>query len=581
MIQRTATFSTALALGALTFSVLLAVPSAASAQLMAGESDCSTPRRALATFIDNLQDDSRFPEHATRCFDWPGDLPESERVSLAEKLLRTLDQRGHFIDYDAIPDTPEVAEEALRDGRLVPVPRFVDLQLAPGPGGWMVSMDTVRRIEPLYRETFTVDVESFIESLPSWARARVAGRVELWQLIGLLLALLVGWFVRGIVSRVVSTYGVRLLKAQGESAHPELVRGAARPIGTLALTAVVWGIFPLLRFAVRVNQIGHTALRVVAASAGVLLVYRLVDLAADVFARKAEDTDTKLDDQLVPLVRKSTKVLVAVLGIIFVLQNLDIDVASLLTGVSLGGLAFTLAAKDTVANLFGSISIFADQPFQVGDWVVINGHEGIVEEVGMRSTRIRTFYNSVISVPNSIVANAAVDNYGMRKYRRCVTTLGVTYDSSPDQIQAFVEGIRAILKNNELVRQDAYEVHFRDFGASALEIMLYFFFEVSSWTDELRGRQQVFLEIMRLAKRLNVDFAFPTQTLHVETRAKETEIPVRTSAPREELASIVEGFARGGEFANPKSPELTGGYWPTAVTARSEDSVDEDAGGGE
>lgn len=545
---------------------------------MEGQSDCSTPRRAVATFIDNLQEDALHGEEAVRCFDWPGDIAAEERVDAARKLLRILDQRGHFIDYEALPDTAEVEEETLQDGRLIPVPRFRELQLVHGPGGWLISMETVRQIEPLYAETFTVDVEQFREELPEWAKIKIFGRTELWQLIGLLLALILGWIVRGVVTTLVASQSTLLLKARGDFAHPELVKAAARPIGTLALTAVVWGAFPLLRFAVRVNQIGHTALRVVAATAGVLLVYRLVDIGADIFARKAEDTETKLDDQLIPLIRKSTKVLVAVLGIIFVLQNLDIDVASLLTGVSLGGLAFTLAAKDTVANLFGSISIFADQPFQVGDWVIINGHEGIVEEVGMRSTRIRTFYNSVISVPNSIVANAAVDNYGMRKYRRCVTTLGVTYDTTPDQLQAFVEGIRAILQANTFVRQDVYEVHFRDFGASALEIMLYFFFEVGSWTDELRGRQQVFLEIMRLAKELNVDFAFPTQTLHVETRASESEILPRVSPKRDALVSTIESFAKGGARSNPTSSELTQGFWPSSVNVRGND---EEADGGE
>ena len=132
------------------------------------------------------------------------------------------------------------------------------------------------------------------------------------------------------------------------------------------------------------------------------------------------------------------------------------------------------------------------------------------------TTRIRTFYDSVITVPNSIVANVAINNYSLRTYRRQVVTLGVTYDTSPEQIQAFVEGIRAIFQNNPAVRKDAYEVHFRNFGDSALELFLYFFLKVDSFSEELRQRHNLFLEIMRLAKELNVDFAFPTQTVQVE-----------------------------------------------------------------
>jgi MscS family membrane protein len=255
---------------------------------------------------------------------------------------------------------------------------------------------------------------------------------------------------------------------------------------------------------------------------------------------------------------------VVCVGVIFVLQNMDVDVGSLLAGASLGGLAFTLAARDTVANLFGSISIFADHPFQVGDWVVIDGHEGVVEEVGMRSTRIRTFYSSVVTIPNSVVANTAVDNYGMRQYRRCMVTLGVTYDTTPELMRAFVEGIRAILRANPKVRKDAYEVCFRNFNASGLEILVYFFFDTDTWSDELAQRQNVFLEVLRLAEQLGVRFAFPTQTLHIESQStREPRTPTR-QLDEATLAQVVRSFGPGGSASRPEPTHLTDGYLPGA-----------------
>ena len=128
--------------------------------------------------------------------------------------------------------------------------------------------------------------------------------------------------------------------------------------------------------------------------------------------QKAQQTETKLDDQLVPLARRALKIFIVSIGTVFVLQNLNYDVASLIAGLGIGGLAFALAAKDTIANLFGSATIFASRPFQIGDWVVIGGStEGVVESVGFRSTRVRTFYNSLIGIPNAKVADAVVDNY--------------------------------------------------------------------------------------------------------------------------------------------------------------------------
>ncbi len=259
--------------------------------------------------------------------------------------------------------------------------------------------------------------------------------------------------------------------------------------------------------------------------------------------------------------RKTLKVFVVALGFIFVLQNMDVDVGSLIAGASLGGLAFTLAAKDTVANLFGSVSIFADRPFQVGDWVVIEGAEGIVEEVGMRSTRLRTFYGSLVTMPNSKIANATVDNYGMRVYRRTVATLDVTYDTTPEAMEAFCDGIRAILQANPKVRKDYYEVHFTAFAASSLQVMVYFFFKVSSWSEELRERHHVFLEILRLAKGINVEFAFPTQTLHVDSLAQATAPASRTPPSEASLREAVLAFGPGGSASRPAGPHITDGFF--------------------
>ena len=150
----------------------------------------------------------------------------------------------------------------------------------------------------------------------------------------------------------------------------------------------------------------------------------------------------------------------------------------LVSGLGIGGLAVALAAKDTLANFFGSITIFVDRPFRMGDWIRTSAAEGTVEEVGFRSTRIRTFYNSVVSVPNSSLANSEIDNLGMREYRRLKTILNLTYDTSPEQMEAFVEGIKAIVKANSNFRQDYYEIHFHAFGAHSLDVLVYVFFSV-------------------------------------------------------------------------------------------------------
>ncbi|MEM9189902.1 MAG: mechanosensitive ion channel family protein [Myxococcota bacterium] len=542
------------------------------------EADCSTPRRAVLTWLGNLQEDAYRPEVAVRCFDWDGaDIERGEREALAERLKAVLDARGFFVELDDLPDN-ETADgksrvyvlpntRATEEGTTVDVTessRVPELWLVRSGGEWLVSAESVAEIDILYRATFTVDVEGVLDQLPDWMRDKPFLGVAWWQIIGLLLLVGLGFVARVLVAWVVRNWAARLIKRRKENADESFVVKLAAPVGTLALAGVLgWGL-PLLRLGVRFNQVGMSIVRVIAAVSAVIVVYRLVDLVSNVFERRAEGTDTKLDDQLVPLLRRSAKGFVVILGLLFVLQNLSVDVTSLLAIGTVGTLALSLAAKDLAANLFGSISIFTDRPFQVGDWVVVGDVEGTVEEVGMRSTRIRTFYNSLVTLPNSTITVTPVDNYGAREYRRTNVTLNLTYDTTPEQMEAFCDGVRAILQANPNVRKDYYEVHFKAFGASSLDVMLYFFFKVDSWSAELRGRHAVYLEILRLARDLKVEFAYPTQTLHVASVAEAEKVVPASVPSNDELGATVKAFGPEGERARPEPLKISSGYFATS-----------------
>ena len=226
---------------------------------------------------------------------------------------------------------------------------------------------------------------------------------------------------------------------------------------------------------------------------------------------------------------------------LFALQNLGVNVVSLLTGVGLGGLAFALAAKDTAANFFGSLVIFMDRPFKTGDWVVINERSGIVTEIGFRSTRIRTFYGSVITIPNADMANSVIDNMGMRKHRRIDLTLSIEYGTPTEKIEAFIQAILQILKSYDKVMDDDCLVNFLNFGAASLDIRLYFFVDVHELGVEWTLRQNINLDIIRAAEELGIGFAFPTQTLHIETFHRNPDAAESKSA--EELKTIADSYA--------------------------------------
>jgi MscS family membrane protein len=159
--------------------------------------------------------------------------------------------------------------------------------------------------------------------------------------------------------------------------------------------------------------------------------------------------------------------------------------------------------------------VLLDRPFQVGDWVLVGDVEGTVEELGFRSTRIRTFYNSLITLPNSNLIGSAVDNLGARRYRRWSTTIGVVYATPAELLDAFCEGIRELVRRHPYTRRDYYHVYVNDFGPDAVRIMLYVFFDAPDWATELRERHRLAVDIVRLAGELGVSFAFPTRTVHL------------------------------------------------------------------
>ena len=397
-----------------------------------------------------------------------------------------------------------------------------------------------------------------IVAAPTWFTDEYLG-IEVEQYIGFGLLAVIATFVHFALLRVIAILVRRRYSGEDlafwEVERRRLNRGIL--LLTIGITLLVG--FPMLDFDPEVENVVNQVTSLIAALGVLLIAYRAIDIFMDVLARRASETETKLDDSLVPLLRTSLRLFVTFVGMLFVLQNLDINVSSLIAGLGLGGLAIALAAQDTVRNLLGGVTIFADKPFEVGDWVVVDGVEGTVEAVGFRSTRVRTFYNSLVSVPNGNLMDSGIDNMGQRRWRRYKTTLGVGYHTTTDQMQAFVEGIRAIIQSNPGMRQDYYIVEFHGFGATSLDVLIYCFIDAEDWNEELRTRHVLNLDIMRLAESLQVDFAFPTQTLHIAGMPGQPQqlpqIPDRTH-----LREVVNSFGPDGERGQRVDQPITDGH---------------------
>ncbi|MBE7437302.1 MAG: mechanosensitive ion channel family protein [Spirochaetales bacterium] len=495
-----------------------------------------SPRDTMKTFMEAMQlyaegerkKDARKKdriEDAVRCLDLSAvpALMRAESGREAAIFLKEVIDRIILIDYEKIPgpDT-ETLRWRLKDTEIT----IVRVEEGERRGEFLFSADTVARAGSFYSRVRHLPYLPASGQgahyqhpwqdrlIPVWAREPYLG-LGLWQWVGIGLAILLGLMVRLIAHHLLELLR-KLLSKTPTRWDVEVVNAAAPPAGWIVCT-LIWALsILLLRLEGFYLSTANFLVNIFLSISIIFLTYRLVNVLTLYFQEIAGRTHSTLDDQLVPLFNRTLKILVLIMGSLLAIQNLGINVLSLLAGLGIGGLAFALAAKDAVANFFGSLMILFDRPFQVGDWIVVGAAEGTVEEIGFRSTRIRTFYNSVISIPNSEIANVKIDNMGMRKYRRIRTLLSLKYSTTPQTLHSFIEGVKEILRSHPRVHQKNYHVVFHEYAASSLDILLYCFLEVPDWSAELQCRQEIFTAILELSHRLGAEFAFPSRSLYLE-----------------------------------------------------------------
>lgn len=446
--------------------------------------------------------------------------------ALARGLKFVLD-RTVYVEVNSLTDKPDVKSPQL----LWTIDQKWPVSLERMPDGrWLFSAETLDALPKMIRAVWDAPpkVPNAIEPslfrtpelytllmVPDWARRQI-WFLQFWQWIGLLAIGLIGIVCdRGaqVILRGISRLVARRINEKSGGAFGDK---SFRPIG-LVLMAYIWlWLLPLLWLPAWMGTLLTTVSWLVLILAGIWATYRVIDLVMAFVSISNAGRVSSFDDLLLPFLSKVLKIVVTIGGIIYFFGRFyPEDIATLLGGLGIGGLAFALAAQDTIKNMFGSITVMLDRPFEIGDWVKIGDVEGTVEAVGFRSTHIRTFYNSQINVPNGKLIDATVDNLGRRHYRRISCTLGLTYDTPPEKIEAFCEGIRELIRRHPYTRKDSYYVYFNSFGAHSLDVLLYCFHETPDWATELRERHRLFCDILRLANKLGVEFAFPTQTLHL------------------------------------------------------------------
>jgi len=246
-------------------------------------------------------------------------------------------------------------------------------------------------------------------------------------------------------------------------------------------------------------------------------LYRITNIFSDFVAEHQGKIANRFSADLALFFVKAVKLILIVMGFVVVVQEWGYDFTGFLASLGLGGLAFALAAKDTAANLFGSLVIFSDKPFDVGDWIQTPHVEGTVENIGIRSTRIRTFAKALVAVPNATLANSPITNWSQMTMRRIKMTVGLTYGTNSTQMQNILTQIRQMLKDDVDIDNKTILINFTDFQDSALGVFCYFFTKTTNWQEYLMVRERMNLNIMKIVEDNKAGFAFPSQSLYIET----------------------------------------------------------------
>jgi MscS family membrane protein len=511
--------------------------------------DRSTPRGALLGYLVASRE-GRFDEAASYLNLAP--VPRAEREELGPKRARELKivlDRTLWVDLDALSAAPEGnTEDGLpprrdRVGSIRtqsgPVDVLVDRVRRNQEWVWEISSSTVARIPALYEE---FGYGPLGEWLPAAFFESHLFDLQVWQWLALLLLVPLAYVLAWAITRALQGALRALARRSATPIDDALVGALAAPVRLLVTVLLIaLGALPLgLSLGAQRFFWGmEKALGVVACT---WLLLRLVDVLGGVLEERLERQGQQSATSLLPLGRKTLKVVVVALAFLAALDSIGFDVTALIAGLGVGGLAVALAAQKTVENLFGGATIIADRPVRVGDFCRFGDKVGVVEEIGLRSTRVRTLERTLVTVPNAEFSSLQLENFAVRDKILFRPRLGLRYETTPDQMRFVLVEVRRLLYAHPKVDPDPARVRFVGFGAYSLDVDLFAYVRASDFSEYLEVTEDLNLRIMDIVERSGTGFAFPSSTTYLARddgpdaeRTREAESQVQAWRERGEL----------------------------------------------
>lgn len=361
-----------------------------------------------------------------------------------------------------------------------------------------------------------------LNSLPAEMRNMIL------RLLLLIIVLALVWVLRRVITAIVMRPLRSLSKRTQSTTDDQVLDAVVGPIRIGIIAVAIVASTSVLDFGPALTQISQSLTRSLLIAAMMFAIYNIIDIVAFTPNTLLTITGLRLDERLLPFLRVVIKGFILVMGALIIIQEWGYNVTGLIASFGVVGLAFSLAAQDTAANVFGFTAIVSDNPFKVGDYIVTADFAGIVENVGVRSTRVRKLDQSLVSVPNSTLTNAAVTNWSRLQKRRLDFVIGLTYDTNSTQMRNVVKAIHEMLDEREHVEEGSVVVHFISFGDSALEIRIICNILLPDWGQFTAETEQVNLAVMDIVEEHGLSMAFPSRSLYIETVPQQMTAQMRT-----------------------------------------------------
>ncbi|GAB2573753.1 mechanosensitive ion channel family protein [Gracilibacillus alcaliphilus] len=281
---------------------------------------------------------------------------------------------------------------------------------------------------------------------------------------------------------------------------------------------VFLGIYIAMAYFPFINQKGELVSKFLSVSIIITITWWLCNLSSSssYFFKKLGDTlNFEVDQILLPFLSKAVRFVIIAISLTIIAQEFGYDVSGFIAGLGLGGLAFALAAQEVIKNLFGGVVIITEKPFSIGDWIMTPSIEGTVEDINFRSTIIRTFEDSLVTIPNSTLSNEPITNWSQMNKRRISFDLRLTYDTTREELDRVLKSIESYLEQNEAIHPETIFVKFNEYGESSIDVMLYFFTKTTVWEEHLNVKEEVNFKILEILEQANVSIAYPARSVYM------------------------------------------------------------------